>query len=61
MLVGTGVYKHKPGEELNVNSNSDVYLGHRDIAHEPELSKPHRYVHDVNEGIDYIFRKECIL
>ncbi|CAG5123542.1 unnamed protein product, partial [Candidula unifasciata] len=61
LLVGTGVYKHKPGEELNVNANSDVYHGHRDIAHEPELSKPHRYVHDVNEGIDYIFRKECFL
>ncbi|XP_005104991.1 haloacid dehalogenase-like hydrolase domain-containing 5 [Aplysia californica] len=68
MLVGTGVYKHKPesdsingGSETSTDSSKgDVYHGHRDIAHEPELSKPHQYVHDVHEGIEYIFRKEGI-
>ncbi|XP_059139166.1 haloacid dehalogenase-like hydrolase domain-containing 5 [Physella acuta] len=59
MLVGTGVYKHTADEETTVKS-TDVYHGHRDIAHEPELSKPHKFVHDVNDGIDYIFRKEGI-
>ncbi|XP_013073010.2 haloacid dehalogenase-like hydrolase domain-containing 5 isoform X2 [Biomphalaria glabrata] len=61
MLVGTGVYKFKPEDEMKSTSDTiEVYHGHRDIAHEPELSKPHKYVHDVYEGIDYIFRKEGI-
>uniref|UniRef100_A0A0B7B3I6 Haloacid dehalogenase-like hydrolase domain-containing 5 n=1 Tax=Arion vulgaris TaxID=1028688 RepID=A0A0B7B3I6_9EUPU len=61
MLVGTGVYKHNPSDGMVVNCNTDVYHGHRDIAHEPELSRPHRYVHDVYDGIEYILRKEAIL
>lgn len=63
MLVGTGVYKHKPEENVTVsseNKKNEVYLGHRDIAHEPELTRPHKFVLDVNEGIEYIFRKEGI-
>ncbi|KAH9504983.1 Haloacid dehalogenase-like hydrolase domain-containing 5 [Bulinus truncatus] len=60
MLVGTGVYKFRPEEEITTTETIEVYHGHRDIAHEPELSKPHKFVHDVNEGIDFIFRKESI-
>lgn len=60
LLVGTGVYKHKPEEEStsSTKTNKHVYHGHRDIANEPELTEPHKYVHDVHEGINYIFRKE---
>ncbi|CAL1531709.1 unnamed protein product [Lymnaea stagnalis] len=60
MLVGTGVYKYKPEEESSTEETTEVYHGHRDVAYEPELSKPHKFVHDVNEGIDFIFRKEGI-
>jgi len=62
LLVGTGVYKHKPESDISTSETSssgkDVYHGHRDIAHEPELSKPHKYVHDVDEGIQYILQTE---
>lgn len=60
LLVGTGVYKHKPEEETETGTSppNTVYHGHRDIAHEPELATPHKYVHDVFEGIKYIFRHE---
>jgi HAD superfamily hydrolase (TIGR01456 family) len=66
MLVGTGVYKHIPESdsqsesETSSSKKSDVYHGHRDIAHEPELSKPHKFVHDVHEGIEYILRTEGV-
>lgn len=59
MLVGTGVYKHK-ADDQTTGETTDVYHGHRDIAHEPELTKPHKFVQDVNDGIDYIFKKEGI-
>ncbi|GFO29069.1 cat eye syndrome critical region protein 5 [Plakobranchus ocellatus] len=63
MLVGTGVYKHHPQEEQKSSSptsKSHVYHGHRDIAHEADLSTPHKYVHDVYEGIEYIFKRESV-
>ncbi|GFR66328.1 cat eye syndrome critical region protein 5, partial [Elysia marginata] len=61
MLVGTGVYRYDPdrdSEDSSQPTTAGVYHGHRDIEHEPELSKPHRFVHDVNEGIEYILRIE---
>ena len=66
LLVGTGVYKHKPESDRTTTETSEtgkhVYHGHRDIAHdfhsEPELSKPHKYCHDVDEGIQYVLRTE---
>lgn len=65
VLVGTGVYKYLEGSTLphevsvsNDTAGSTVYHGHRDIAHEPELTKPHMYCHNVNEGIDFVFKKE---
>ncbi|KAL8587131.1 hypothetical protein ACOMHN_026099 [Nucella lapillus] len=58
LLVGTGVYKH--GTEVNRKGADGkfIYHGHRDIAHEPQLTKPHKYVPNVEEGIDYIFARE---
>lgn len=64
LLVGTGVYKH---EETNApgSPSDDVYHGHRDIMHEPELAKPSRFVPDVCHGIEHILRQEnfnpCVL
>lgn len=63
LLVGTGVYKYVPEEttaSCSESTKTDVYHGHRDVAHEPELTKPYKFVPDVNEGIRYIFRKEGI-
>ena len=61
MLVGTGVYKH--GTDLNQKGPDGqfVYHGHRDIAYEPHLTKPHKYVHDVHQGIEYIFEREAMM
>ncbi|XP_070192263.1 haloacid dehalogenase-like hydrolase domain-containing 5 isoform X1 [Littorina saxatilis] len=61
MLVGTGVYKY--GTEMNKKGPDGkyVYHGHRDIAHEPELTNPHKYVHCVDKGIDYIFERESMV
>ncbi|GFR66325.1 cat eye syndrome critical region protein 5 [Elysia marginata] len=64
MLVGTGVYKHRSSDEdqeTTPTSKASVYHGHRDIAHEEDLSKPHKYVHDVNEGIEYILKRESVV
>nr|KAG5705605.1 hypothetical protein BaRGS_034803 [Batillaria attramentaria] len=61
MLVGTGVYK--AGTEMNKKGPDGkvIYHGHRDIAHEPHLTQPHKFVHDVHDGIDYIFEREALL
>jgi len=61
MLVGTGVYKQ--GTEVNKKGPDGkfIYHGHRDIAHEPELTRPHKYVHDVHAGIEYILERECVV
>lgn len=61
MLVGTGVYK--PGTEVNKTGKNGeiIYHGHRDIAHEPHLTTPHKFVHDVHQGIDYIFEREAMM
>ena len=40
VLVGTGVFN--PNKETG-HEEDDVYHGHRDILHEPELAKPSRY------------------
>jgi len=55
VLVGTGVYN--PDKESS-DSDDDVYHGHRDIMHEPELAKPGRFVQDVCHGIEHILKKE---
>ena len=60
LLVGTGVYRYdseRISEDCRESTNG-TYHGHRDIKHEPELTRPHRFVRDVSEGIDYIFCKE---
>lgn len=61
MLVGTGVYK--AGTEMNKKGPDGkiIYHGHRDIAHEPHLTQPHKFVHDVHDGINYIFEREALL
>lgn len=61
LLVGTGVYKH--GTEVNRKGADGkiVYHGHRDIAHEPQLTEPHKYVHDVELGINYILARETVV
>lgn len=56
LLVGTGVYN--PEKETETRSEDSVYHGHRDIAHEPELAKPTKFVPDVDNGISYILEKE---
>ncbi|KAK3733908.1 hypothetical protein RRG08_031847 [Elysia crispata] len=63
MLVGTGVYKHQHEEDQKtaLTSKPYVYHGHRDIAHEEDLTKPHKYVDDVHEGIEYILKRESIV
>lgn len=62
ILVGTGVYKHIPESDKSTSDSEkkEVYHGHRDIAHEPHLTKPSKFVHNVHEGIQYIFRNEGI-
>ncbi|XP_076447828.1 haloacid dehalogenase-like hydrolase domain-containing 5 isoform X2 [Babylonia areolata] len=61
MLVGTGVYKHGTDINRKATDGKIVYHGHRDIAHEPQLTEPHKYVHDVDLGIDYIFARETVV
>ena len=57
LLVGTGVFK--PEEKNSPDSpKDDVYHGHRDIMHEPELAKPSRFVPDVCHGIQHILKQE---
>ena len=56
VLVGTGVFC--PEKEKNKSEEDDVYHGHRDILHEPELAKPSRFVPDVCHGIQYILKQE---
>jgi HAD superfamily hydrolase (TIGR01456 family) len=57
VLVGTGVYN--PNKETSDEDEDDVYHGHRDILHEPELTKPSRFVPDVLHGIEHILKQEC--
>ncbi|CAL1531710.1 unnamed protein product [Lymnaea stagnalis] len=57
ILVGTGVYRYRPAEEITTET-IQVDHGHRDFDNEPELSRPHQFVPDVNDGIDFIFGKE---
>lgn len=57
LLVGTGVYNPEKESETTIPEDK-VYHGHRDIAHEPELATPTRYVEDVDQGISYILEKE---
>lgn len=56
LLVGTGVYD--PTKEVGTSIQDQVYHGHRDIANEPELAKPTKFVGDVDQGIRYILEKE---
>ena len=56
VLVGTGVFR--PEKETTKSEDDDVYYGHRDILHEPELAKPSRFVPDVCHGIKYILEQE---
>lgn len=56
LLVGTGVYN--PDKDQEIPIEDQVYHGHRDIANEPELAKPTKFVGDVDQGIRYILEKE---
>ncbi|XP_060079150.1 haloacid dehalogenase-like hydrolase domain-containing 5 isoform X1 [Ylistrum balloti] len=56
LLVGTGVYNAE--KESEKTDNADVYHGHRDIMHEPELAQPTRYVKDVYHGLQHILEQE---
>ncbi|XP_069141469.1 haloacid dehalogenase-like hydrolase domain-containing 5 isoform X2 [Argopecten irradians] len=56
LLVGTGVYNEE--KEAQKTDNSDVYHGHRDIMHEPELAKPTHFVKDVLHGLQHILQQE---
>ncbi|XP_041349807.1 haloacid dehalogenase-like hydrolase domain-containing 5 [Gigantopelta aegis] len=64
LLVGTGVYQHtendntETAEDMNHNEDKTVYHGHRDIDHDPDLSKPQRFVADVEFAIKHILEKE---
>ena len=58
VLVGTGVFK---ADKENSDSDDDVYHGHRDIVHEPELTKPSRFVPDVCHGIEHILKQEKLV
>ena len=62
MLVGTGVYKHLPEDQQKTSptSKTGIYHGHRDVAHEEDLTKPHKYFEDVHEGIEYILKRESV-
>ncbi|KAL5014498.1 hypothetical protein ScPMuIL_008768 [Solemya velum] len=57
VLVGTGVYDptHKR------KSDDDIYHGHRDIANEPDLYKPTKFVDDVYHAIKHILEQEKFL
>lgn len=59
VLVGTGVYNVE--RESQKTDEEEVYHGHRDILHEPELAKPSRFVSDVCYGIKYILEQESFL
>ncbi|XP_021370280.1 haloacid dehalogenase-like hydrolase domain-containing 5 isoform X1 [Mizuhopecten yessoensis] len=56
LLVGTGVYNAE--KESKKTDNDDVYHGHRDIMHEPDLARPTRYVKDVYHGLQHILEQE---
>lgn len=57
LLVSTGVYN--PDKESNKTDNdADVYHGHRDITHEPELATPTRVVKDVYHALHLILEQE---
>ncbi|ESO97092.1 hypothetical protein LOTGIDRAFT_201919 [Lottia gigantea] len=64
LLVGTGVYKpslsiEEEVDQTDSNQNKQsIYHGHRDIAHEPHLAKPSKYVTDVYHGIQHIIESE---
>lgn len=64
LLVGTGVYQHRP-EEHETGTADDkeekTYHGHRDIDHEPHLSRPSKFVPDVDHGIQHILEMENCL
>ena len=57
VLVGTGVFNLEK-ESKKSKEEEEVYHGHRDILHEPELAKPSRFVPDVCHGIQYILEQE---
>ncbi|XP_076469277.1 haloacid dehalogenase-like hydrolase domain-containing 5 isoform X2 [Babylonia areolata] len=61
LLVGTGVYQHGADLEPRGPDGQVVYHGHRDVAHEPDLTQPHKYVPDVHHGIDYILHREDMM
>ncbi|XP_052780881.1 haloacid dehalogenase-like hydrolase domain-containing 5 isoform X2 [Mya arenaria] len=56
VLVGTGVFD--PNKKTGNDDADDVYHGHRDIMHEPELAKPSQFVPDVCHGIMHILKQE---
>lgn len=56
LLVSTGVYN--PEKDDNKHKEDDVYHGHRDIEHEPELAKPTKKVKDVYQGLQHILKQE---
>ncbi|XP_071083455.1 haloacid dehalogenase-like hydrolase domain-containing 5 isoform X1 [Haliotis cracherodii] len=61
LLVGTGVYQHKPEVTEMDDDNEKTYHGHRDINNEPHLSQPSKFVQDVDVGIQHILEVEnCI-
>lgn len=59
VLVGTGVFNLE--KEKEKSQDDEVYHGHRDITHEPDLAKPSRFVPDVCHGIQYILEQENFL
>jgi len=58
LLVGTGVFKQSETTETEVAGSPPTYHGHRDIEHEPELSKPSKFVPDVCLAVRHILDKE---
>lgn len=54
ILVGTGVYDPN-GSSMH---GPNVYHGHRDIARDDELTKPHFYFDDCLKAVEYIFSTE---
>ncbi|KAK6177275.1 hypothetical protein SNE40_015404 [Patella caerulea] len=59
VLVGTGVYNPAKIEADNQNAHKvPIYHGHRDIADEPHLAMPSKYVSDVYHGIQHILERE---
>ncbi|KAL5014477.1 hypothetical protein ScPMuIL_008747 [Solemya velum] len=59
LLVGTGVYNHE--KEGQTTTEDCVYHGHRDIAHEPDLYKPTKFVDNVYHAIQHILTEEQYL